>query len=170
MVSHSMKCDVTVAVQVLPLFYVSQDRPLHIHSCSARLNLALHAAMTPRYVNFSKTDFSVTEFRAEKYFLIYFFTFLKVWRVSRRVISEELQRASWKTWAASSPLTLVLNHLNKLRHMSEHPKLSVFPVSMFFVFFHSTPSGVGFFFFFVLNRNLICDFCYRHVLLCFKVE
>jgi len=162
-----MKCDVTAALQVLPLFCVSQDRQLHIHrhGCSA------HLIWPFTQLQLLQDGFLSHRISYREIFSNIFIHFCKSLSCfETRNFGGTCCDASWKTWAASSPWTFVLSHLNKLRHISEHPKLSVFPICMFFVFFHFSPSDIGILFYFVLNRNLICYFCYRCMFLCIKVE
>jgi hypothetical protein len=127
--------------------------------------LAVHAAIKLRYVNFSKTDFSVTEFLTEKYFLVYFFTFVKGCHVSRRVISEEPAACVLKNVGSEFALN-VSTQPSELKYVIYQNTLSflyfVF-VCSFFVFF-SFLSIWRMFSFCVLNRNLICDFSYRYLL------
>jgi len=161
MVSLSMKCDVDCcsASSAIVLCFTGSAIAHSQTQLQCASYLAVHAAMTLRYVNFSKTDFSVTEFRTEKYILIYFFTFVKVLPCfETRNFGGTCCVRPEKRGQRVHPERWYSNHLNKLRRISEHTKLSVFPICIFFVFFHFSPSGVGFRFFFVLNRNLICGF------------
>lgn len=93
--------------------------------------LAVHPVIKLRYFNFAKTDFSVTEFLTEKYFLVYFFTFVKGCHVSRRVISEESAAGVLKN--VGSEFTLNSTIWTKVLHISEHPKLPVFRIYVFFL-------------------------------------
>jgi len=142
MVSLSMKCDVNVTLQVLPLFFVSQDRQLHIQTqlkCASYL--VAYAAKKLRYVIFPKTDFSVTEFLRENYFLVYFFTFVKGCRVSRCVIPEEPAACVLKNAGSEFALKVDIqpSELKYVIYQNTQCFLCFVFICSFFVFFHLYP-------------------------------
>jgi hypothetical protein len=128
--------------------------------------LVVHAAIKLRYVIFRKTDFSVTEFLRGNYFLVYFFTFMKGWRVSRRVISEEPAACVLKNAGSEFALKVGIQP-SELKYVINQNTLCflcfVF-ICSFFVFFLFIS------FLFILNRNVIFDFSNGYLLSYIKVE
>lgn len=139
MVSLSMKCEVTVALHVLPLFCVSRDRQLHIHRHSWN---ALHVWPCTQRWSCGTSTFP-RRFLTQRISYREIFSSIFLYFCERLLCFETLnfgvtccvrpeirgQRVHPERWYSTI--------WTKARHISEHPKLSVFRICVFFLCIYS---------------------------------